>query len=1351
MLLGSAETYYNALDEKDQYILKAAALLAISFDERNVVSLVYPSYPKVSATYIGKRLKEALEHGFLTRDSWSGYTAHYHFLAYVYPELGDLAQKYAEIKKRWNYSRSGIIPFRDCLYTLLYGTSDEYKRAEETFRIYADLHKAYREVISNPAYAPYMDRIDTSLLVQYMKTKVEDSLDMFSPSFLFKDMFREIESRPDLNPFSFVAGILPMLEGNFAQAKIEAQPVNELRFYWLSAMEKVSEGKMEEAFSLFDKGLKIQRRELKGTCMPQESYASLYYLIVLMSLPMEKSYPLFQQILKWHAKAVSAPLVSTFVPAIHSMLKEDEEMNAQLLKNEYAYRYELIHEVALLSIPVFYLCQVCPNKKYIPYFQRMIEYAYQFGHLTTAYEAAYALWKVADDEVAESIYRKIAAQVNFPPALSRLKVMDAWEKSLHVLLGLSGTKKKGAEEKSQSGGRVVYYFNPANLHLQPVLQKQQAKGWSKGRNIALKTFALGETEYMTEQDRRVTTHIYHDKNYYHEEYGFLKDVFLDLVGHPYVFLNGTDDVPVSFVLAKPQIHIEKKKGAYTVASNIKLPADAENIILQKETNTQYKVLKLTVAQRKIIRFINDSQIRIPEEGKDLLTQLSANLSAGELEVHTTLKLSGKEDVPIKEIAADNRIRIQLLPFGDGLKAELYSKPFGDTAPYCKPGKGGKILLRNKEDRQEQVRRNFLKEQEHERLLMEDLQSLESIELTDGLISFGDPLDSLYLLEAIDRHQDLCVVEWPEGVRLKLLGKAGTGNLNLKVKSGIEWFDLEGELKISEKKVLTLQQLLALSQKSHGRFIELSPGEYVALSEQLKKYLNDLHLFASASKKGLKINRLASLALDGLFDEAAQLKSDPLWKEFKQKVKEGEEMQVALPATLQAELRPYQEDGFRWMARLASWGAGVCLADDMGLGKTIQTLSILLHRMQTGPALVVCPVSVMGNWVNEINRFAPSLKVKLLSNANRENTIGELQAGEVLVISYGLLLSEAELFSQATYATVVLDEAHTIKNYSTKTSKATMALNAGFRIALTGTPVQNHLGEIWNLFHFVNPGLLGTLSHFQDTFVKNKDDNSQRRLRKLISPFILRRTKTRVLDELPPKTEIIRKITLSEDEMAYYELLRRQALEKIEGDAEAGHIQILAEITRLRQACCNPRLVDPELTLKSSKMDTFLDIVDELIDNNHRALVFSQFVSHLDLVRKELDKKNIRYQYLDGSTSQPERIRQVAAFQEGVAPLFLISLKAGGLGLNLTMADYVIHLDPWWNPAVEDQASDRTHRIGQQRPVTVYRLVTEQTIEEKIIRLHNTKRDMAETLLEGSDRSATLSAKELVELMREGNL
>jgi SNF2 family DNA or RNA helicase len=319
----------------------------------------------------------------------------------------------------------------------------------------------------------------------------------------------------------------------------------------------------------------------------------------------------------------------------------------------------------------------------------------------------------------------------------------------------------------------------------------------------------------------------------------------------------------------------------------------------------------------------------------------------------------------------------------------------------------------------------------------------------------------------------------------------------------------------------------------------------------------------------------------------------------------------------------------------------------------------------------------------------------------------------------------------------------------------MGLKGNFRIITTGTPIENHLGELWTLFNFINPGLLGSLQRFNERYAvpieKYNNRDARKRLRRLIQPFILRRLKSQVLEELPPRTEVVLQVEMSTEEAAFYEALRQQALARIEADdgpSGQKHLKILTEITRLRQAACNPRLVIPENPLSSSMLELFGEVESELLENRHKALVFSQFVGHLSLIREYLDSRSIGYRYLDGSTPPKERKKEVDGFQSGEGDLFLISLKAGGLELNLTAADYVIHMDPWWNPAVEDQASDRAHRIGQRHPVTVYRLVAKDTIEEKIVKLHQEKRDLAGSLLAGSDISGKISAEELIRLIRE---
>ncbi|MCK6549427.1 SNF2-related protein, partial [Myxococcota bacterium] len=465
----------------------------------------------------------------------------------------------------------------------------------------------------------------------------------------------------------------------------------------------------------------------------------------------------------------------------------------------------------------------------------------------------------------------------------------------------------------------------------------------------------------------------------------------------------------------------------------------------------------------------------------------------------------------------------------------------------------------------------------------------------------------------------------------------------------------------------------------------------------------------------------------------------------------------LPTTLRAELRAYQHDGFRWLARLAEWGLGACLADDMGLGKTVQAIALLTARASTGPALVVAPTSVGFNWARELERFAPGLRPLLLGElapAERAGVITRLGPGDVMIAGYGLLVREADALASIELGTFVLDEAQAIKNSATERARAAQRIRAGFRLALTGTPVENHVGDLWSLFRVICPGLLGSAEHFRRRFAATRTDAAERRaaLAQLVRPFVLRRTKQEVLSELPPKTEVQIDVVLSAEDRRRYEQARLATIAELTGVAsvlpqQQRRFSVLAALTRLRQFACDARLVDPAETVGSAKLATAVSILRELAEEGHRALVFSQFTSLLALLRRELDAAGVTHLYLDGNTPAGDRAGLVDAFQAGTATAFLLSLKAGGTGLNLTSADYVLHLDPWWNPAVEDQATDRAHRMGQTRPVTVYRLVARGTIEEAILALHADKRRLFGDLLEGTSTAAALTTEELMTLIR----
>jgi SNF2 family DNA or RNA helicase len=409
--------------------------------------------------------------------------------------------------------------------------------------------------------------------------------------------------------------------------------------------------------------------------------------------------------------------------------------------------------------------------------------------------------------------------------------------------------------------------------------------------------------------------------------------------------------------------------------------------------------------------------------------------------------------------------------------------------------------------------------------------------------------------------------------------------------------------------------------------------------------------------------------------------------------------------------------------------------------------------------VLAPTSVTLNWVDELRKFAPSLRpVIYAEQADRAHCLATLGKRDILIASYGLLVRDIDQLAGVTFSTLVIDEAQALKNATTQRAKAARRLLAGFRIALSGTPFENHLGELWSLFSVVFPGLLGSWEQFRDRYAipieRDQDPRAREALARVIRPFLLRRTKADVAQELPARTEIEVPISRSTAEIAMYEDVRLLAVAQLTKQAkgvrdEQQRFAVLAALTKLRLLASHPRLHDAESPIASSKMQRLLELVDELRAAGHRALVFSQFTSHLALVQQELTRVGVSWLYLDGGTPVRQRAALIAQFNAGDGEVFLISLKAGGTGINLTAADYVIHLDPWWNPAVEDQATDRAHRIGQTRPVTVYRLISRGTVEERIVSLHASKRALVASVLDGSDVAGKLTTRDLLALLAPG--
>ncbi|HXJ96860.1 MAG TPA: SNF2-related protein [Terriglobia bacterium] len=584
-----------------------------------------------------------------------------------------------------------------------------------------------------------------------------------------------------------------------------------------------------------------------------------------------------------------------------------------------------------------------------------------------------------------------------------------------------------------------------------------------------------------------------------------------------------------------------------------------------------------------------------------------------------------------------------------------------------------------------------------------------------------------------------------------------GGYHLEVATGVDWFELHGKVEYGDS-VARLPELLEALKRGEN-MVRLDDGTYGLLPEEWMRRIGVLAGVGAAEAGHIRFRQTQVGFLDALLASEPEARCDETFTRMREELRQFQGVEAAAqPAGFVGHLRDYQREGLGWMQFLHRFSFGGCLADDMGVGKTAQVLALLEMRRELraageppGPSLVVVPRSLVFNWKEEAARFTPQLQVLDYTGVERIGT--DLAAYDVVLTTYGTLRRDVLKLKEVQFDYVVLDEAQAVKNAATDAAKAARLLRAGHRLALSGTPVENHLGELWSLFEFLNPGMLGAASVFKLTSGAGRSPSEEtcRLLSHALRPFILRRTKEQVARELPPKTEQTLYCEMEPVQRKLYQELRqhyRDSLLKrieLEGIAKS-KIQVLEALLRLRQAACHPGLIDKKRTGESSaKLETLLEQLGEVLDEGHKALVFSQFTSLLRIVRDRLDSKGVAYQYLDGATR--DRKTPVDRFQNDPdCKLFLVSLKAGGLGLNLTAAEYVFLLDPWWNPAVETQAIDRAHRIGQTRQVFAYRIIARDTVEEKVLELQKTKRDLAAAIISADNSLIRTLRREDLELL-----
>lgn len=942
--------------------------------------------------------------------------------------------------------------------------------------------------------------------------------------------------------------------------------------------------------------------------------------------------------------------------------------------------------------------------------------------------------------------QELAKDFGGQPLLSRLKYKQPWELLLEEL-----TPKKEQLQEEVKNTRVSYI-----IHYERVEVREQTRlksgAWGAGKRMSVDTFRRG-TDFMDDTDRRIAQTI---SGYYSYDID-IKKALPHLIGSDRVYTgNFAPFMPVTIVEEKPYLMIERTNKAFTVKSNVDKTMLDSAVVYKKDSESHYTVITMTDRQRLYYRKLL-TMGSFPLEAEQQLREFLPKVS-DVVEVHSDLVEGG---TTLQQRDGTSQLCLQAMPNGFDktlFNVYCYARPLAEGTALLEPGKGLNPCVIEEDGVRYQVKRDVKGERTNYQQLTtfiadNDLQH----EADDEPFANHTPIvllpeQLLQLMEFIGENSDHFYLMWPEGGQIQLkTSNPAAWNISLRSNSG--WFEVEGEIPIDDDTVLTTAQLLQLVADSPANhFIRLGESDFLRISDCLRKQLQRLESLTVNDHGHLHISELHASLLGSALSGEIEVKHDKKIEQLQKKIKKSMALQPAIPKNLKADLRDYQTDGFQWMTRMTSWGAGVCLADDMGLGKTVQTIAFMLHTAADGPALVAAPASVVLNWRRELERFAPTLNVVVLnSSPDRHAAISTATCGDVVLTTYGLFVTESSDLLAKKWNTVCLDEAHVIKNRETKTSGSVMKLQARNRIILTGTPVQNHLGELWNLYQFINPGLLGSYDQFQKKYINpielQQDKDRSKQLKRIVQPFILRRTKQEVIEELPDKTEINMPVELSDDELAVYEVIRRRA-KKLLDDEQGNSVSVntLAEITRLRQAACSAQLTEKGWTGECSKINTLMTLLEEIVGGGNSVLVFSQFTSFLTLVRETLDKAKVDYIYLDGSVPMKQREKAVQSFQRGEHPVFLISLKAGGLGLNLTGANYVIHLDPWWNPAVEQQATDRAYRIGQQQNVTVYHLISQHTIEEKILRLHDTKRNLADALLEGTSESHKLTANDLLKLL-----
>lgn len=1343
---------FKALSEDAQRLLCIYAYNGMG--SQKGIKEYHKSIKKLFPGYEGNAaLSELEEHGMMKKSLYSWYYNTYLYdierdffvsaLWYMIEERADLYEAFKSLKLTPTMTHSVV---RNAVYQIC---QSEYTSCPNALSLSANDIQYFYAVGNARIFAPIFNNLTKSTFTAFLSGLVDYMLeyDLVDDGQYLHQLIKDNQhlSAADRISLTSYAEIYDYLaNGVLPEHHVNAADCPGLT---MAAIHRVLKGEYKEAIKVFQMALKIQNKNSSIKNL-YTNYLYNYFLVLAYAHDnTEESKTKLRQFLNKQVIQEYISLLPSRIIACQAT-NFDKEWHESALIN-------IFNQSCRLQISLVYAYMAYLLASYLGFkCASQMKFKSPVPNLLILQHEMQKYIPLSDEQ-----RERLASSYGDKPALTSIYHKSDWELVIENLTIANNTEQKEEERTT----RLAYIVRSSYTDDIEVREQTRLKNgeWGSGKAISMSRYTNGDIDYMDENDRKILDDFKRSYSYAVK----LEHVVPYMAGCDRLYYGSyAPFTPVKVTEEKPYLVVEKTDRGFKVKSNIRSSESDEKIIIRRNSASHISFIHLSDTQRPYYMQLLKLGT-FPPEAEEALRSFLPRIG-GTVEVHSDLIEGGST---LRTVDGSTMARVQIRPQKDGyytVNIAAHPLPRGDRD--FPLGKGEDRFIDEADGERVWVMRHLKEEKKVAKMLTTFFKSFtdeeHGVEYYEPDVMLDPEMNPeltpdlmLPLIDFIQQHPKQIYAEWPEGKSVRMRHSSSNGSWSGSLNARGSWFELEGDIQIDEDTVLTMSELLDLVANSKSRYVQLGEGEFLALSEALHRQLKALESASSRERGKLHISPFsAALLSNDVFDGEIRIGLTNDLVALRRKIAESENYKPEVPKELQATLRPYQLDGYQWMARLNSWGAGALLADDMGLGKTIQTIAFLLLKAGEGASLVIAPASVAPNWKTELQRFAPALNTIVLNfESDRQKAIEQAGPGDVIITTYGLLLTEQDSINARKWNIACLDEAHIIKNRGAKTSAAAMKIQAANRVILTGTPVQNHLSELWSLFQFINPGLLGTFEDFGRRYIaqieRDHDMEAQQRLDQRVHPFMLRRTKNSVLKELPDKTEIYQKIELSTEEMAIYEVIRQKAEMMLEETPlDKVDINVLAEITRLRQAACSASLVEKKWKGTTSKVTALLELLQEVIEGENRALVFSQFTSFLTIVRKALDAAGIPYYYIDGAVPVKKRTQLVKQFQDGgkdSASIFIISLKAGGLGLNLTGANYVFHLDPWWNPAIEQQATDRAYRIGQNQAVTVYHLIAQGTIEEKIVRLHEQKRELAENILDGTDLSHKLTGKELLDMVK----